>query len=169
MSHNATEFPLQMDHYFGIFPFNMRMLRRFPFSRSAEVYFLSFSFLFFSEDKDEKKKDEKSSKKRKRKKKQTNKQTNNRNDVTVPRSVNKKKKKRRTPFFFGFALLWVLFRLKWKVDGAGRRRIDRPVVLSTELHQRTNCYRVFTGFPTKKLPSLIWAELNFLFFSSRFS
>ena len=116
MSHNATEFPLQMDHYFGIFPFNMRMLRRFPFSRSAEVYFLSFSFLFFSEDKDEKKKDEKSSKK---KKKQTNKQTNNRNDVTVPRSVNKKKKNEGRLFF------WVCFALGF-VSSEMESRWRRP-------------------------------------------
>ena len=147
----------------------MRMLRRFPFSRSAEVYFLSFSFLFFSEDKDEKKKGREIIKKKRKEKrnKQTNKQTTATTSPSLGPSI--KKKKTTDAIFFGFALLWVLFRLKWKVDGAGRRRIDRPVVLSTELHQRTNCYRVFTGFPTKKLPSLIWAELNFLFFSSRFS
>ncbi len=129
--------------------------------------FIFFHFLSFSFPKTKTRKKRTRNHQKKRKNKQTNKQTTATTSPSLGPSI--KKKKTTDAIFFGFALLWVLFRLKWKVDGAGRRRIDRPVVLSTELHQRTNCYRVFTGFPTKKLPSLIWAELNFLFFSSRFS
>ena len=109
MSHNATEFPLQMDHYFGIFPFNMRMLRRFPFSRSAEVYFLSFSFLFFSEDKDEKKKGREIIKKKRKEKrnKQTNKQTTATTSPSLGPSIKKKKNDGRHFFWVCFALGFV--------------------------------------------------------------